>query len=495
MNHLIKVLCLILIGLALHPAAWASGMREQMDSMFNGMSNYTRPGVYETQSRGVITGGAFSARTRSADISLFSFSPPSLNAGCGGIDAYMGSFSWISEEQLIDLAKAIASDAAGYAFEVALSSICPTCASTMDKLRNYINKLNSQLGNSCQMAKMLVDRTTTNGQWEGMRWDALDSGAQQGSSWLDNYSDEFDASQNAQNRGEDLSRDDPTIVNRNPLVDVILKQDFARWFRGTRSPESNDEFGMDVLSLFGMTAFCTPFEGGLPECPMWDENDIGHMRELDYPPTIDLATLVFGTDSPYSVEVDAEVYRCDGPLCLNPYLVSYEDIGFAARIIEAYLGSDGSPGIIQKLAARDGAPLTPEERSIVTRSGDITAITRNLLLTSPEKARGFIETWAPVMAVEIMHGFAQEAYRGLVSGLRSTPGVGNEIVVARLRDRMLELEYERARLAGLASTNTTAMLEHYELMKRTLVDAPNLGTIATPTASSSMATPRGPGAP
>ncbi|VZZ91554.1 conjugal transfer protein TraH [Escherichia coli] len=39
---------------------------------------------------------------------------PDINAGCGGIDAYLGSFSFINGEQLQRFVKQIMSNAAGY---------------------------------------------------------------------------------------------------------------------------------------------------------------------------------------------------------------------------------------------------------------------------------------------------------------------------------------------------------------------------------------------
>lgn len=41
---------------------------------------------------------------------------PDINAGCGGIDAYLGSFSFINGEQLQRFVKQIMSNAAYYFF-------------------------------------------------------------------------------------------------------------------------------------------------------------------------------------------------------------------------------------------------------------------------------------------------------------------------------------------------------------------------------------------
>lgn len=452
---------------------FAQGMSNQMDEMFNGMSTYTRPGHYESQTRGVITGGGFSYRAQQAQTqSLFALSPPTLSAGCGGVDLYMGSFSSISEDEITDLAKAIASQAAGYAFEVALSSICPTCAATMDKLRAWMNQINGGLKGSCETARMLVNPSTTNGQWEFMKWDALDSAAASAGQWMDNYDDTLDARRNQDKFAEDAP---PEVKYNNPLYNAMTKQNVASWFG--HGGLNGNEFGMDMLSLFGMVTFCTPHPT-TPECQQFDENET--FRETDLAPTLDLAHLVYGSDSVMSPAIMGEVYRCDSHLCLNPYKQNYQDEGLAKRIVDAFLGTDGSPGIIAKLQDANASPFTDEERGVVEATADMTAIARNLAMTSHDRARGFVESWAAVMATEIAYGFAREAYRGLVSALRMTPGLGNEIALLRLQRRMDELDIERNRLVSLSTITTSGMMEHYDLMRSTIVENSRLYQ-ATPT--------------
>jgi conjugative transfer pilus assembly protein TraH len=55
-------------------------------------------------------------------IQLVSMTLPDINAGCGGIDAYLGSFSFINSEQLQRFGKQIMSNAAGYFFDLALQT-------------------------------------------------------------------------------------------------------------------------------------------------------------------------------------------------------------------------------------------------------------------------------------------------------------------------------------------------------------------------------------
>ena len=87
---------------------------------------------------------------------IASVSLPSFRAGCGGIDAFAGAFSFINSDQLIAFGRAVAQNAAGFAFELALETISPVIAETMAKLRALAQWVNSQNLNSCETAQALV---------------------------------------------------------------------------------------------------------------------------------------------------------------------------------------------------------------------------------------------------------------------------------------------------------------------------------------------------
>ena len=131
----------------------------QMDQMFNTLSNVSVPGSFETQARGTISGGSLYVRSKIVNASLFHIEPPGFRAGCGGLDFFAGSFSWANSEQLQLLAQSIAANAAGYAFQLAMKQLCPECMNVIAGIMAEINKLNQYAGNSCQLAKGLVNDT------------------------------------------------------------------------------------------------------------------------------------------------------------------------------------------------------------------------------------------------------------------------------------------------------------------------------------------------
>lgn len=112
---------------------------------------------FEAQGRSYFVGGGARLNTPVKQINLLDFESPSIKAGCGGIDLYMGSFSYINKEELNQLARAIAQNAVGYAFHLALSTMCPSCKEIIDQLKATIDKINQMLNDSCRMAQVLVN--------------------------------------------------------------------------------------------------------------------------------------------------------------------------------------------------------------------------------------------------------------------------------------------------------------------------------------------------
>ena len=72
--------------LILLPLFWVSPANANLDNeikgMFTDMINVTPGGSYETQRRGVITGGEIALRNKVVHPNLISFVPPSARGGC-----------------------------------------------------------------------------------------------------------------------------------------------------------------------------------------------------------------------------------------------------------------------------------------------------------------------------------------------------------------------------------------------------------------------------
>ncbi len=150
------ILCAALLTVT--PAASAD-VNSDMNQFFNKLgfaSNTTQSGVWQGQAAGYAYGGSLYARTQVKNVQLISMTLPDINAGCGGIDAYLGSFSFINGEQLQRFVKQIMSNAAGYFFDLALQTTVPEIKTAKDFLQKMASDINSMNLSSCQAAQGII---------------------------------------------------------------------------------------------------------------------------------------------------------------------------------------------------------------------------------------------------------------------------------------------------------------------------------------------------
>ena len=141
----------------LFPSPSNADVLSEMQSFWQGtVSNVTGPTAFDGQASGHWTLGNLYMRAPVRSEQIATVNLPSFRAGCGGIDAFAGAFSFIDSDQLVAFARSVAQNAAGFAFELALETISPVIAETMSKLRALAQWVNSQNLNSCETAQALV---------------------------------------------------------------------------------------------------------------------------------------------------------------------------------------------------------------------------------------------------------------------------------------------------------------------------------------------------
>ena len=129
----------------------------EMTNFWQGAAvNTTGPTAFQGQASGHWTLGNLYLRAPVRSEQIATVSLPNFRAGCGGIDAFAGAFSFIDSDQLIAFGRAVAQNAAGFAFELALETISPVIAETMAKLRALAQWINDRNLNSCETAQALV---------------------------------------------------------------------------------------------------------------------------------------------------------------------------------------------------------------------------------------------------------------------------------------------------------------------------------------------------
>lgn len=130
-----------------------AGLKEAMNQMF--VSASTDAQVINTQRLKGMYGGSMTLRPMSAGISVVQFAPPRIDAGCGGIDIFFGSFSFINGAQFEQLIRSIAANAVGFAIKAAIDRMCEPCGKLIAELDDAMRKLNAMTKNTCAIANQL----------------------------------------------------------------------------------------------------------------------------------------------------------------------------------------------------------------------------------------------------------------------------------------------------------------------------------------------------
>lgn len=115
------------------------------------------PDHFQGSKRGFVSGGDIKARFQLDNDYLFSVQKPNLSIGCGGIDLFMGSFSFLEPEYLMQKMQRALSAAPAIAFDMALKELCQECAATVGQYEGLINKLNSMQMSECEAAKKFAE--------------------------------------------------------------------------------------------------------------------------------------------------------------------------------------------------------------------------------------------------------------------------------------------------------------------------------------------------
>ena len=146
------------------------------------------PSYIQGQERGYYSGGNFSMRWQDGTTYPITTTLPHIKSGCGGIDVFLGGFSFMDSDHLVKKLEKILTSAAGVAFDLALKTLCEQCSNTIKNLEGLSDTLNHLQMNECAAGKSLVATVADAGDWKmtdaqrselgtAINYDKLSSGA------------------------------------------------------------------------------------------------------------------------------------------------------------------------------------------------------------------------------------------------------------------------------------------------------------------------------
>ncbi len=121
--------------------------------------NVTEAGILQSGALNTVTGGGFVWRQPRREFTPFAVTPPSLKAGCGGIDVFLGAFSIPSREEFLSFLRGVGTALPGLAFQLALQTMAPDLNEQVSRYADLIRSYTNRYTDSCEAAQALLETT------------------------------------------------------------------------------------------------------------------------------------------------------------------------------------------------------------------------------------------------------------------------------------------------------------------------------------------------
>jgi conjugative transfer pilus assembly protein TraH len=432
--------------------ALAQGVESEMNGFFDaagGAANVTGPTAYSGQSAGYYSGGGLWTRFPSKTVTPFNLKLPSARAGCGGIDLFAGSFSFINTDEIVAMLKATANNAIGFAFQLAIDSISAEIGGVMKDMAHRAQAINQFNMNSCEQAQAAI----------GALWPKMDGASsticQQVGIGEGVFSDAARARHGCTNAGERNA----TLAGGKPGTELVANRNYT-WhaLMSKSATKPGVEYAEFLMSMVGTVIYVR------------SDGDSGKLGEFRFiaPASWDTYTaLLDGTAA-----APTRILKCDTTDelgCLNPgaqTLSISEAASFRARIRR----------MMASMAAkvRSNAALTGEEISLLGMS----SIPLYKILVVNEAAAfrladGDMNALAEIVAVDVLLAQIDRMLDHVARAQAGTQFVSSEEFRA-WRDQVASVKTELARKSTAMAanlSNTYRIIERTQMLEATLKNA------------------------
>lgn len=154
----LTIVILAVLMLLQAPLASAADLKSAFNNLFlpGSAASVNSPGRYQSGARNSFIAGGMEMRVPKQEGApkMFSFTPPRITAGCGGVSAFFGGFSFISGQEFEQLVKGIASGAAlGFVTMLVMKTLCPQCADVVQQLKNAAQAASRLAIDACKLGQ------------------------------------------------------------------------------------------------------------------------------------------------------------------------------------------------------------------------------------------------------------------------------------------------------------------------------------------------------
>lgn len=470
------VAALAIVAMPLAPAE----AETWMDDFYSGVTtSTTSAGVFRTQTANIYSGGGFMVRVPNRNYQIAMVTPPTLKGGCGGIDAWLGSFGFINKEQFVQLLRNIGQAAVGALFMTAVESLSPELAGVLKYLQDQAAKINALTANSCGVGQALAGSLTNDwmrdrsAEAANIRRELNDStdaflGALRANQSLDSAMDAWSAAGVQSRRGHVDSSGNPVNQTEMNITWAALKR-----APGQLSNEER-ELAMSLLGAVVLTASDnTEGEGSVSTDTATQDKVIALRGGAE---SIRPQDLIGSADGATSMKI----LKCDDDVaCMNPSPQTVTANGFA-RIANVRMTR-----ILQRLRDRQGQDTGDLKLLNVT-----TVPVYRLLSTAAQAddsgviGQQIVSYYTDVVAADLLDHFVgflgDEVAKALKNHARDThKPIADEL--DKLGLRMREVRQEAAALrqtAHRAAQQRAALITELTHLQAHAVDSLGVGLAA-----------------
>jgi conjugative transfer pilus assembly protein TraH len=394
-----------------------AGFMEDFFNSAGAMSNVTNAQIYSTATSDVLSGGSLVFKSPQRTFTPFGFTPPSLKAGCGGIDMYMGAFGMANKQEFVQFLRNVGQNSAGLAFKVALQAMSPDLATQVQEIADTINEWNKYFGSSCEAAKRVMDsgpnawiaETVGNAKRNLVATGAV-AGETEARDMVETNGDA--AISNAPSRQNDAGK---TIESAQ--INIV----WAAMNRGTLSGLTDDEKEI-MMSLFGTTI--------LRKIGSGDSATLEADTKLQ--PRFNISALVGNPTGPTGT---FELYRCDQiDMCLNPFIKPDQMESFGQLFYKKSIALRDAIRNRTQPNLQDLRLLSMGTSLPLLKIIELRAATTNQTLLDDE----MLEVWSTAAAWEIASQYVEEVAGNLQTMLKAARDSDTSALRAREVQKVVE---------------------------------------------------------
>ncbi len=421
--------------------------------------NLTAPGVYQSQGLNTVTGGGYVFKAPRREFTPFHFTPPTLSAGCGGIDLFLGAFSIPSKDEFLAFLRSIGSALPGLAFQLALQTLSPDLSEQVTSFRDLIREYTDRFSDSCTAAQTLLEMSGAQEFMQKVKFSATNNLRAQGL-----VSDAYEAEARTRTDGASVFTygRSQTDAGGHTVDAPEMNLTWTLLGGGTFSGTYPKELKELMMTLVGTTIFTRAGEG---------KDTVTQSRYIE---GSDITAALFGDADAVDL-TNATRLRCTNQdtLCLNPQTSALDDINLTNRFWVAAKNYQNS------ILERNPALFTDEQRLLLATATTIpllrivNAVTsRRYVGFSEDILRVYVEAAAYEAIVRALEQLTFDIDRAISASSATTATMINE---KHARDIQARLARVRADLNARADkiyqqmNRTHTFIQQVEHLERSLL--------------------------